>query len=238
MKTRDLILIAFYAALFVVLDVFAIFPSMPQGGSLDVAVIVLVIASYHLGVKKAFLTALVSIVIKLLFLHPTLLASDNVFYVILQVLLDYVFAYTVYAFCSLIPVQVIRYKRTLYLIDGLGLIILAGTFLLVSQSEQTNIFWSLVILGIFLIISGIVYQLTFSKGQSIALWGIVLATFIRFMFHNLSGWLFYISYYQGNEFWGVILYNASYMIPNLVFSLVIGTILWTYLHRFFKKTAV
>ena len=64
LKTRDLVYMALYAALFVVLDYLTnalnLF-RMPQGGSLSFATVALLIASYHLGWKKGLVVSLVAI---------------------------------------------------------------------------------------------------------------------------------------------------------------------------------
>lgn len=55
MKVKDLVYVSMYVALCLVLDyVSAMIPflQMPQGGSINLAVVPAVVASYHLGVKK------------------------------------------------------------------------------------------------------------------------------------------------------------------------------------------
>lgn len=100
MKNRDLVRMAMYLAIFAVLDFIAkttgIF-DMPQGGSLGLATIALVIASFDFGVKKAFLLAMVSIVIQ------TFVAGAPIFIAWPQFFLDYIFAFGVYAFAVSFP---------------------------------------------------------------------------------------------------------------------------------------
>ena len=65
-SVRDLVYIALYAALFVVLDYVTNAVNlfrMPNGGSLAFATVALLLASYHLGVKKGLLVCLVAIVL-------------------------------------------------------------------------------------------------------------------------------------------------------------------------------
>lgn len=67
MKTKDLVYMAFYLALFAVFDYLAnVIPlfKMPNGGSLGLGVVPLLIASYHLGYRKGILVGVLSVVIQ------------------------------------------------------------------------------------------------------------------------------------------------------------------------------
>jgi thiamine transporter len=67
MKTRDLTYMALYLALFAVLEfISGRLPilRMPQGGSIGIAVIPLLLASYHLGWKKGVLVGVLSVALK------------------------------------------------------------------------------------------------------------------------------------------------------------------------------
>ena len=63
MSTRELARMALYVALFVALDWISgtMLPRMPQGGSLGLSTIVLLIASFDLGVGKALIVTIVEI---------------------------------------------------------------------------------------------------------------------------------------------------------------------------------
>lgn len=55
LTTLDLVYMAFYAALFMVLDYFTNmipFLKMPNGGSIGVSTIALIVCSYHLGMDQ------------------------------------------------------------------------------------------------------------------------------------------------------------------------------------------
>lgn len=97
MKTKDLVLIGFYLALFYVLDVlsnsFAFF-KMPQGGTLSLSVIALILASYHLGFKKGCVVSLGSILVQFLS-GPMYITSP------LGFILDYLVPFGVYGLASL-----------------------------------------------------------------------------------------------------------------------------------------
>lgn len=99
MKVKDLVYMAMYAALFAVFDYLAntlgLF-QMPNGGSLGLAVIPLILSSYHLGWKKGFMVCLVSVA--LMFVTGPIYAPS-----LIGFLLDYVFAFTCYGFASVFP---------------------------------------------------------------------------------------------------------------------------------------
>ena len=99
LSTRDLVYMALYAALFVVLDyltnLFNLF-RMPQGGSLSFATVALLVASYHLGWKKGLMVCVVSIIL--------MWAIGSItYYGIVSLLFDYVIGYLAYGLASLVP---------------------------------------------------------------------------------------------------------------------------------------
>ena len=99
MNTRNLVKMAVYLALFFVLDLAANsfgFFQMPQGGSLGLGVVPLVLASYDLGWKQGTLVALLSIFLMFL--------TGQVWFVAFgQYLLDYVLAFGIYGIATLFP---------------------------------------------------------------------------------------------------------------------------------------
>lgn len=97
--TKDLVYMALYAALFIVLDVAVNtlgILQMPNGGSLGVSVIPLLMASYHLGWQKGTVVAVLSILLQ--YLTGPMYTPDLVGF-----LLDYFFAFSVYGLASLFP---------------------------------------------------------------------------------------------------------------------------------------
>lgn len=99
MSTRDLVKMAMYLALFVVLDFvanqFGIF-KMPNGGSLGIGVVPLLLASYDLGFRKGVLVALLTI--------PLMYMTGQVWFVSFgQFALDYVLAFGVYGLATMFP---------------------------------------------------------------------------------------------------------------------------------------
>lgn len=167
MRTRDVVRIAMYVALFSVLEVVSnTFPlfKMPQGGSLSLGPIALVMAGYALGWKLGLITTFIS------FLIMMIIPGDQiVIYNLIQFLCDYLFAYSSYALVALMP------------------------------------------------------DLKF--GHNKLPLGIFVASFVRFMFHNISGWMFFSEFYPGDVFSGVMLYNALYMIPTALVTFIVVTII-------------
>ncbi len=99
-KVKDLVLMAFYAALALVLDyVSAMIPflQMPQGGSINLAVIPVFVASYHLGWKKGIATGL------LWWLIGFLMGLNNWFVDPMQYALDYIIPAVICGMAALLP---------------------------------------------------------------------------------------------------------------------------------------
>lgn len=99
MKTKDLILMAFYLAIFVVLDYMAnVLPlfKMPNGGTLGLGVIALSVASYHLGWKKGVAVGLLSVLLQ--FLTGRMYVVDP-----MQFVLEYLVAFGIYGLTSIFP---------------------------------------------------------------------------------------------------------------------------------------
>lgn len=97
--TKDLVYMALYAALFIVLDVTVNtlgILQMPNGGSLGVSVIPLLIASYHLGWQKGTVIAVLSILLQ--YVTGPMYTPD-----LLGFLLDYFIGFSVYGLASLFP---------------------------------------------------------------------------------------------------------------------------------------
>lgn len=99
-KVRDLVFMALYAALFAVLDIFSNefipFLQMPNGGSIGISTIVLLVASYHLGWQKAVIAGLVSVLIQFV-TGPMYIAN------LLGFFFDYLFAFSIYGIACLFP---------------------------------------------------------------------------------------------------------------------------------------
>ena len=98
-KTKDLVYMAFYDALFMVLDYLTNmlgFLQMPKGGSVGLSTIALLACSYHLGWKKGVLVGIVSVMIQ--FVTGPMYIPD-----MLGFCMDYLIAFSVYGLASLFP---------------------------------------------------------------------------------------------------------------------------------------
>ena len=99
-NVKDLVFMAMYAALFAVLDVisnsFIPFLKIPNGGSIGISTVVLLVCSYHLGWKKAMISGVVSVLIQ--FVTGPMYMSN-----LLGFFLDYLFAFSIYGIASLFP---------------------------------------------------------------------------------------------------------------------------------------
>lgn len=96
---KDLVLMAFYVALFMVLDTFInTLPllQMPNGGSLGLSTLALLMASYHLGWQKGLLVSVVSVFAQ--FVTGPMYTPN-----LLGFVLDYLLAFSVYGLASLFP---------------------------------------------------------------------------------------------------------------------------------------
>lgn len=98
-KTREIVLMSFYIALFIVFEVagnMIVFFKMPQGGSLGISTIPLLLASYHLGWRKGLYIGLLSVLLQFM---TGVIYSPN----LLGFLLDYVLAFSIYGLASIFP---------------------------------------------------------------------------------------------------------------------------------------
>lgn len=87
MKTKDLVYVGIYVALVQVLDIIKEmipFLNLPQGGSINIALIPLVVASFHLGYKKGLVVGAIW------WLTGTLFGYNEWFLNPMQYLLDYI----------------------------------------------------------------------------------------------------------------------------------------------------
>lgn len=95
-QTRQLVKMAMYIGLYILLDFISgkLLPTMPQGGSLGLSTIVLIVASFDLGVYKAFMVSVLALFVSHLFDSPWFV---NFF----QYFLDYFVGYTAYSLAVL-----------------------------------------------------------------------------------------------------------------------------------------
>ncbi|MDF9825247.1 thiamine transporter [Breznakia sp. PF5-3] len=152
-QTRDIVLMAFYIALFMVLDYLTNmvpFLQMPNGGSLGVSTIALLMASYHLGWKKGFMVALLSVFAQ--FITGPMYTPDLIGFA-----LDYLFAFSVYGLASLFPNYGLFYTGVLitnvarFVFSTISGVIVWGLDLLPSAAYNFSYMGPTLILGLLLI---------------------------------------------------------------------------------------
>lgn len=122
MSTRDLVKMSAYLAMFIVLDylsnMIGIF-KMPQGGTLGLGVIALLLASYDLGWKKGVAVGLMSVLLQWM-------TGAMWFLNWFQFILDYLLAFGIYGVASLVPSMKIGNRVFLWGIVAVNLIRLAS----------------------------------------------------------------------------------------------------------------
>ena len=122
MSTRDLVKMSAYLAMFIVLDylsnMIGIF-RMPQGGTLGLGVIALLLASYDLGWKKGVAVGLLSVLLQWM-------TGAMWFLNWFQFILDYLLAFGIYGVASLVPSTKIGKQMFLWGIVIVNLVRLAS----------------------------------------------------------------------------------------------------------------
>lgn len=99
MTVKTLTFMAMYAALFLVLDFMTLyipFLQMPQGGSIGIGTIALLLASYHLGATNGLIVAIVSIPLQQLTSGLWIAGVPGLF-------LDYLIAFGIYGVACIFP---------------------------------------------------------------------------------------------------------------------------------------
>lgn len=130
-KNRKLVLVSIYCALALVLDYiksFIPFLNMPSGGSINIALIPIVICSFHMGVLYGMGTGI------LWWLISSVLGLNPYYISFMQYVVDYILP------SAVVGVSSIFYsKRNVYEVEaGISLMMLIRTFLLVLSGA---IFW-------------------------------------------------------------------------------------------------
>ncbi len=144
-KISDLVYMAMYLALFMVFDWLSNqigFFKMPQGGTLGLGVIPLIIASYHLGWKKGVVVAVLSVLLQFMTGQVYVVQNSDgftAFQVFIQFMMEYPLAFGVYGLCSLFP----NYK---YFYSG---IIVTNLIRLALHVIAGTVFWATPWLGSF-----------------------------------------------------------------------------------------
>ena len=110
-STRDIVLIAMYGSLFMAVEYIQnalnLF-KMPNGGSLGLSSIILLLASYQMGYKKGLVVSLISVPLQ--FLTGQMYLEGG----FLGFFLDYVFAFGIYGIASIFPSSKYIYSGVIF----------------------------------------------------------------------------------------------------------------------------
>ena len=121
-RTKDLVYVAIYVALAVVLDIvkeYIGFLDMPSGGSINIALIPIVVASFHMGWKKGVVVAATW------WLLSSILGLNSNIVGVMQYILDYVVSSLVIGAAAIFAVK----KRNIWTIElGIVVTMLIRTF--------------------------------------------------------------------------------------------------------------
>lgn len=141
LTVKDLTYMAFYVALFMVLDTFVNtlqILQMPNGGSLGVSTIALLMCSYHLGWKKGLAVSVLAVFAQ--FITGPMYTPD-----LLGFVLDYLLAFSVYGLASIFP----NYK---FFYSG---VVITNLVRFVSSTISGVVIWGVDLWG------SVVYQATY-----------------------------------------------------------------------------
>ncbi len=141
MKIRQVVFGSLYLALFTVLNVisaYVAFLQMPNGGSIEIGVIALFLASYHFGAKFGVLISLLSVLMQYLtqgLAAPIYIIGLN------QFLLDYVLAFGSFGLASIFK----NYR--IFKFDFFSGVVITYILRFISSSLAGYLYWGLPIAG-------------------------------------------------------------------------------------------
>ena len=215
-QTKTMAYLAMYIALYIVLKYvgdFIPFLHMPNGGSIELELIAIILSSYHLGYQKGFfvciLAWLITIVLgfKMYFVHP------------IQILLDYVLPITICGISSILwPFKTNNRMISICMSILLGLSTYFGLTLAIGSS----------IYIVALIAALLVAALTFWYLEKRERFGIVIAFIIRYLSTVLSGVYFWAEGDSAGSLpaWIYSLeYNLGYTLVTMIVCIIIVPIL-------------
>ncbi len=108
-RISDITFMAAYLALFMVLDWLTNtlhILQMPEGGSLGISIIPLLLCSYHLGWKRGLMVALLSVLLMFMTGRVYIIQNSDGFamwQIVLQFMMEYPIAFGIYGLASLFP---------------------------------------------------------------------------------------------------------------------------------------
>lgn len=198
---------------------------LPQGGTISLAMVPVIIIALRRGVLVGVITGTISGLLMMLpdpyFVHP------------IQVILDYPLAWGALGFAGLIVEKKHRMK-ILLTVEGVFLVMLVffvfGLTTNITQSwfgsglENATLGWDKYAFIAIVLAFVLPTYLVFRKGMANQIGSIFIGAFGRFFFHFLSGvfffWIF-IEYWPGFSLFGYVsIYIAMHLIPETIISIL------------------
>ena len=207
-------------ALSLILGYFPIF-RMPEGGTISLAMVPVVMVAMRNGVVAGVVTGVLS---GLLQYFP-----DPFFFSVPQFLLDYAFAWGLLGLAGLANENYNPKLGKIIVLILISGVVGFGVFGVITQGAQWDIFVALSIMLLFLI-PGFALNAKGPKGFIAAL---SVAVFGRFMMHFLSGYLYFLQFAWPG--YTPIGYVSLYIASHLFFEAIICVIAVVALQKFIVK---
>lgn len=213
-RIRLITFLALYVAIYVVLkyigDLIPIF-NMPNGGSVEVELIAVCLASYHLGWKGGAMTGLLSWLVTIVlgfvmyFVHPV------------QIALDYVLPLVVCGLASLFGNYVDRGRKEQGLLSAArALFIFGGIILSFGYSMHVIVIASAIAVAVFGVSFWYITNNTY--------FGIISSFFLKYFFTVLSGAYFWAEGAAAGSVaaWSFsLMYNLGYNLVSMIVCAII-----------------
>ena len=224
LKTRFITYLATYTVMYVVLKyVGALIPFfvMPNGGSVEVELITVCLASYHLGWKGGLMVALMSWLITIVlgfpmyFVHP------------IQIALDYVLPLAVCGMASLQGKLIGKDRKEQGLLSAArAIFIFAGIIL--------SFGYSIKVIVIALVIAVLTFAVSFWYITDKEFFGIIPAFFLKYLFTVISGAYFWAAEGAAGTLpaWSFsLMYNLGYNLVSMIVAAVVVPLLAVRIRR-------
>lgn len=216
-STKLIAYMALYVALYIVLKYvgnFIPFLVMPNGGSIEIELIAVFIASYHLGFGWGFITAILSMLLSWLFWQPWYINP-------IQLILDYIGPLAVCGLASILwPLKNLNKVSAIVASLVLGIASFLGIYYCFNQTA-----WAIVA-GV--VVAVLMFVLAFKFEGTIAYYGIVIAMILKGIQHVISGAYFWVEGMAAGslEAWVFsVTYNLWYNLVTLVVCIIVVPLL-------------
>jgi len=218
-KTRTIAYLAMYVALYIVLKWLGNlipFLNMPNGGSIELELVAVFLASYHLGWKLGLATALLS------WLITIILGFGMWLYYPVQIILDYVFPLAICGLSSLLWPHIEMKKPGIIV---MSVLLALAAFFGVSISFEKSVLGYVLGIVLGLGLAGMTYWFLDTRKR----FGIVIAMLLKYVSQVLSGVFFW--YPEGaaagsSYAWAYsISYNLWYNLVTMVVCMILVPLL-------------